>query len=68
VATVITAGAGKAAGKNATFEVFTKRLAHIGLGGVVIALSIELVCAGKFIPSLEVVGNGLVEQRALRMA
>jgi hypothetical protein len=64
VATVITAGAGK----DATFEVFAKRLAHIGLGGVVIALSIELARTDQLKPALVVLGYGLVEQRALGMA
>jgi hypothetical protein len=32
---------------------------------VVVALAVELACAGKFMPSLEVVGNDLVELRAL---
>ncbi len=39
VRAVSPAGAGKAVGKDAAFEVFAKRLARIGLGGAVIALS-----------------------------
>jgi hypothetical protein len=35
VAAVITPGSGKAVGKDAAFEVFAKRLADVGLGGVV---------------------------------
>ena len=33
-----------------------------------VALPVKLACAGKFMPSLEVLGYGLVEQRALRVA
>jgi hypothetical protein len=51
--------------KVAAFEVFAKGLADIRLWGVVVALAVELTCAGEFMPSLEVFGNGLVEQRAL---
>lgn len=32
--------------KDAAFEVFGERLADIGLGGVVVALAVELTCAG----------------------
>jgi hypothetical protein len=35
---------------------------------VVIALPVELACTDEFMPGLEVLGNGLVEQRALRVA
>ena len=38
VSAVITPRPGKAMGKDAAFEVFAKRLTHIGLGGVVVAL------------------------------
>jgi hypothetical protein len=68
VPAVITACAGKAVGEDAAFQVFGKRLAHIGLGGVVIALSVKLACAGQLKPALVVLGYGLVEQRALRVA
>ena len=47
VSTVITAGAGKAVRKDAAFQIFCKRLAHIGLGCVVIALAVELTRAGQ---------------------
>ena len=40
VPAVITLRPGKAVGKDATFEVFAKRLADIGLGGVVVALAV----------------------------
>jgi hypothetical protein len=65
VATVITASAGKAMREDAAFQVFTKGLADIRLWSVVVALPVELTCAGKFIPSLEMFGNGLVEKGAL---
>jgi hypothetical protein len=35
---------------------------------VVVTLAIELACAGKFMPSLEVLGNRLVEQSAFGVA
>lgn len=60
--------AGKAVGEDATFQVFGKRLAHIGLGGVVVTLFVELACTDQLKPTLEVLGYGLVEQRTLRMA
>jgi hypothetical protein len=47
-------------GKDAAFEVFAEGLAHIGLGGAMVALPVKLACAGKFMPSLEVLGYGLV--------
>jgi hypothetical protein len=68
VAAVITARAGKAVRKNAAFQVFAESLADIGLGGVVVALPVELTCAGEFMLGLEMFGNGLVEQRALGVA
>jgi putative addiction module killer protein len=55
-------------GKDAAFEVFAKCFAHVGLGRVVVALAVELACAGQLKPGLDVVGYGLVEQGALRMA
>ena len=68
MSTIITPGPGKAVGEDAAFQIFAKRLADIGLGGVVVALAIELTCAGEFMPGLEMFGNGLVEQRALGVA
>jgi len=65
---LIAAGTGKTMGKDATFEVFAKRLSHKGLGGVMVALAVELTCAGKFQPGLEVFGNGWVQQGALGVA
>ena len=35
---------------------------------MVVALAIELTCAGELMPGLEMFGYGLVEQRALRVA
>ena len=49
------------ASQNVAFEVFAKRLAHIRLGGAVVALPIELACAGHLKPSLEVLGYLLVQ-------
>ncbi len=42
MAAVTTANAGKAMGEDATFEVFAKRLSDVGLGGVMVALAVEL--------------------------
>ena len=61
-------GPHKAVGKDAAFEILGKRLAHIGLGGAVVALTVELACTGKVEPSLVVLGYRLVQQRALGMA
>ena len=60
VAAVATAGAGKAMRKDAAFEIFAKGLADTGLGCVVVTLAVGLACAGEFMPSLEMVGYGLV--------
>ena len=65
---VATAGAGQALGKDAAFEVFAKRLAHKGARCVVVALAVELTRAGELKPGLEMLGDGLVEQRALGVA
>jgi hypothetical protein len=54
--------------KDAARQILAKCLADVGLGGVVVALAVELACTGEFMPSLEMFGNGLVEQRALRVA
>ena len=59
---------GKAVGKDAAFEVFAKGLADIGLGGVVVALAVELTGTGQLKPGLEVFGYGLVEQSPLGVA
>jgi hypothetical protein len=68
VPAVITPGLGKAVGKDAAFEVFTECLANIRLWGVVVALAVELACAGQLKPGLEVLGYGLVEQSPLGAA
>ena len=68
VSTTVTPGPGKAVGKDAALQIFVKGLAHIGLGGVVVTLPIELSCAGQVKPGLQVLGNGLVQQRALGVA
>ncbi len=60
-------GTGQAVGEDAAFEVLDKRFAHIGLGAVV-ALAGKLACAGLLKPGLIVLGHGLVQQPALRVA
>ena len=67
VRAVAAAGACKAVGKDAALQVFAKRLAHKGLWRVAVALAVELTCTGELMPGLEVFGNGLVQQRALRV-
>ena len=54
-------------GKDAAFQIFAKGLADIGLWGVVVALPVELACAGQLKPGLKVLGYGLVEQGSLRV-
>jgi len=51
-------------GKDAAFEVLAESLADKGLGGVVVALPVELAGTGQLKPGLEIFGDGLVEQRA----
>ena len=65
---VIATGAGKAVGEDAALQILLERHANIGLWGVVVALAVELTCAGELMPGLEVLGNGLVEQRAFGVA
>ena len=55
-------------GKDGAFEVFAKRLADMRLWRVVVALPVELACAGEIEPGLEVFGNRLVQQRTLGVA
>jgi hypothetical protein len=55
-------------GEDAAFEVFAKGLADIGPGAVVVALAVELAGTGKFMPGLEVLGYGLVQQSPLGVA
>ena len=65
VPAVITPDSGKAVGKDAAFEVLAESLADIRLGGVVVALPVELTGTGQLMPSLEVFCYGLVEQSPL---
>ena len=62
---VVTAGAGKAVGKDAALQVFAKRLLDLGGRGVVVALAVELSGTSQLKPSLEVFGNCAVQQGAL---
>ena len=68
MAAIVTPRPGKAVGKDAAFEVFAKRLAHVGLWRAGVALPVELACAGEIKLSLEVFGNRLAEQRTLGVA
>jgi hypothetical protein len=65
VSTVITASTGKAVIKPAALQILAKGLADIGLGGVVVALAVELTGTGQLKLDLEVLGYGLVEQSPL---
>ncbi len=65
--TVAAAGARKAMGEDAAFEVFAKRLADVGAWCVVVALAVELAYAGQLKPCLEVFGDGVVQQGSLGM-
>jgi metallophosphoesterase superfamily enzyme len=47
VPTVAAASAGKAMGKDAALKILGKRFAHEGLGGVVVALAVELTRADQ---------------------
>jgi hypothetical protein len=64
VPAVITAGVRK----DAALQILGKRLTHVRLECVVIALPIELARTGQIKPRLIVLGNGLVQQRSLRVA
>jgi hypothetical protein len=55
-------------GKDAAFQILAKGLADVGLWGVVVALAVELAHAGKFMPGLEVLGYGFVQQSPLGVA
>jgi hypothetical protein len=68
VPTVITPGAGKAVRKDVALQIFAKCVAHVGTRGMVVALPVELDCAGEFEPSLEMFSNGFVEERANALA
>ena len=68
VTTVVAANAGKAVGEDATFEVFAKSFLYVSGRAVVVALAVELPGTGQLKPSLEVLGDRLVEQGALGVA
>ena len=53
---------------DALFQILDKRLAHIGLWRVVVALPVKLARAGELKPGLKVLGYRLVQQRALGVA
>jgi hypothetical protein len=55
-------------GKDAAFQILAKRLTHIELGGVVVALAVELTGAGQLKPGLKVLDNRLVQQSPLGVA
>ncbi len=44
---ILATSAGKAMGKDAALKILGKRFAHEGLGGVVVALAVELTRAGQ---------------------
>ena len=54
---VITGGPGKTVGRDAAFEVFTKRLAYKALGRVVVALPIKLACTYQLMPCFKKFDN-----------
>jgi hypothetical protein len=54
--------------EDAAFQILLERLAHVGLGRVVVALPVELPCAGQIKPGLVVLGHRLVQQRAFGVA
>jgi len=68
VATVVAPDAGKAVGEDAAFEVFAESFLYVGGRRVVVALAIELACAGELKPGLEVLGHRAVQQGALGVA
>ena len=68
VSTVIPPRPGKAVRKDAPFQIFAKGLADIWPWCVVVALAVELACTNQLKPGLEVLGYGLVQQRALGVA
>jgi len=68
VPTVVTAGAGKAVGKDAALQIFAKRLLHISRWRVVVALAVELTGTGEFKPGLEVLSHRAIQQGMLGVA
>ncbi|MCY1166398.1 hypothetical protein D9M73_63310 [compost metagenome] len=65
---VVAAGACKAVGEDAAFEVFAKGLLHIGWRRVVVALAVKLARAGQLKPGLKVLGHRAVQQSLLGVA
>ena len=65
---VVTPCPGKAVRKDAGFQIFAKGLAHKGIWRVVVSLAVKLARAGQLKPGLEMLGNGLVQQRAFGVA
>ena len=68
MAPTVTQRLGKAWGKKGAPQKLAKRLAQIGLGGGVVALAVDLVGTGQLKLGRDVFGDGLVKQRALRVA
>ena len=58
----------QAVDKDAAFEVFAECRLYVDGWGVVVALAVELPCAGEIKPGLEVFGYRAVQQGALGMA
>ena len=68
VPTVVTAGAGKAVGKDATLQILAKSPLDIRGRRVVVALAVELASAGQLKPGLEVLGYRAAQQGAFGVA
>ena len=68
VSTIVAPRPGEAVGKDAARQIFAKGLADIGLGCMAVALAVELACTGQLKPGLEVLGDGLVQQRTFGVA
>lgn len=65
VPTIVTPRTVKAERGDAALQMLANSLADIGLGGVVVALTIKPACAGRLNPRLEVLGDSLVEPSLL---
>ena len=63
MAAVATTHTGKAVGKDAAFQLLAKRLEHIGLWRVIVALPIELACTCQLKPGLKVLGYRFTTRR-----
>ena len=55
-------------GKDPAFEVFAKRLADVGTRPIVVALAVELACAGQLKPGFKILANGAVQQGSVGVA